>query len=752
MQGNEEIVSWKVWFTRHQLKNLIDPLQHMADEGWNPTEADRTPAWTLYNELRTRVTQEPLRYRDGDEISALTSLHSLFDTTREIMDKHGHEARHFAILATSMLNDFLRRFTTRWHRLRLQEKLSHQDHKRGFRRELIDLQKNLSSFVKVFGLIAEKSAFIAPSEEIEKKSEFAAQTILPTSFLGPQVDCQTSESTDAVLRLEQDAIAERRKAAYGDSSSQRDYGGLGQGEAKDGKKTSKSMGYFGLALSGGGIRSSTFALGALQCFAEKRILRDFDYLSTVSGGGYTGAFLTSHLVPDPDTPQPECAGQVKELGTGINDLLVAEAPDVETAFTRKIRNSSKYLLGEGWLSNLAIGGRWLKRVVFSRAVFLAFPLIAIGFSFPDLFPWAKEVLWSLAALTFVILADVNSLPVHRWYRRQLRQTYIKPTKEGSAPKLSELTTAKQAPYHLICSAVNLPSSKNRELRGRRSDFFVFSPLFCGSVLTGYRATKHLEAAHPDLDLATAVAVSGAAVSSHSGTLKNRWYARPLLMLLGLGYWMPNPRYVDKATRWFPPGLYHWTLEVFGRFSEKRRYINLSDGGHIENLGVYELLRRRCKFIVCIDGECDPTVACSGLIKACRFASIDLGIEIDIDLSELLAGKDGLSEAHFAMGKIKYLCDGPPEIGYLLYLKLSMTGNEKNYIHEYRSRNRSFPHETTADQFFNEDQFEAYRALGYHAAEDLFEKDLFGEKQLKEFKGAKHKSGVWLRALVNALEP
>src|SRR5258707_1168823 len=47
----------------------------------------------------------------------------------------------------------------------------------------------------------------------------------------------------------------------------------------------------GLALSGGGIRSATFNLGVLQALARAKVLRNFDFLSTVSGGGYVGGFF-----------------------------------------------------------------------------------------------------------------------------------------------------------------------------------------------------------------------------------------------------------------------------------------------------------------------------------------------------------------------------------------------------------------------------------------------------------------------------
>jgi hypothetical protein len=142
---------------------------------------------------------------------------------------------------------------------------------------------------------------------------------------------------------------------------------------------------------------------------------------------------------------------------------------------------------------------------------------------------------------------------------------------------------------------------------------------------------------------------------------------------------------------------------------------LSDGGHVENLGIYELLRRRCKYIIAFDAEEDPKVTFGSFAKLIQYARIDGGIEIDIDLSKLRKNDQGLCQCHYAVGKIHYGDDGE---GMLVYIKASICKAVTEDITEYRTRQPSFPHESTREQFFNEGQFEAYRALGYHCISEM----------------------------------
>lgn len=171
-------------------------------------------------------------------------------------------------------------------------------------------------------------------------------------------------------------------------------------------------------------------------------------------------------------------------------------------------------------------------------------------------------------------------------------------------------------------------------------------------------------------------------------------------------------------------------EALSKLDETHDWVNLSDGGHIENLAGIELLRRRCKYIIIGDGEADPMLHFAGLARLMRYASIDLGIGIDIDLDALRlrasteerdAGQ--VSDAHWTVGTITYPPTdgtGATETGYLLYIKSSFTGDESEMIREYRHRYPDFPHQSTADQAFDEDQFEAYRALGQHIAAGVLE--------------------------------
>jgi hypothetical protein len=163
------------------------------------------------------------------------------------------------------------------------------------------------------------------------------------------------------------------------------------------------------------------------------------------------------------------------------------------------------------------------------------------------------------------------------------------------------------------------------------------------------------------------------------------------------------------------GPFYLIKEMLGLINEKSSFVNLSDGGHLENMGLYELVRRRCKYIIVGDGEADKEMTFHGLSDAVRIVIIDMGIKIDIDLDHIYRkekNEDGslkiVGSSHHAVGTINY-GKSKEEEGYLLY------------IEDYMARNPDFPHETTADQFFDEAQFEAYRALGMEAGEKTIKK-------------------------------
>jgi hypothetical protein len=228
-----------------------------------------------------------------------------------------------------------------------------------------------------------------------------------------------------------------------------------------------------------------------------------------------------------------------------------------------------------------------------------------------------------------------------------------------------------------------------------------------------------------------MAISGAAASSNMGSSSIRALTPTLALLnVRLGYWLRNPRYVNaRSFRRFTP-LYFWA-EISGRLYENSDGVYLTDGGHIENLGVYELLRRRCKVIIAVDAEADAPMNFASLMTLQRYARIDLGVRIDLPWTPmrertraLMACNAAMAAApsprqhddaprdhvHVAVGTIDY---GGGDEGYLVYIKSSLTGDENDYIRDYARRHATFPHETTGDQFFSEEQFEVYRALGFH---------------------------------------
>jgi hypothetical protein len=353
-----------------------------------------------------------------------------------------------------------------------------------------------------------------------------------------------------------------------------------------------------------------------------------------------------------------------------------------------------------------------------------------------LFDGLKDWLFLSAFISLLafnrLMLDINITSPHGFYRDRLSKAYLFRTNLDDAAeqndnlKLQSLNAeGTVAPYHILNAALNLQGSKDPDLRGRMCDFFMFSKKYTGSDRTGYVSTHLLEKCDKHLNLGTAMAISGAAASPNMGVTTNRSLIFLLTLLnIRLGYWLPHPSAVKRASIYdrlrlsgAKPSLI-WK-EAMGSLDAKGSHINISDGGHLENLGIYPLLKRRCKFIVAIDVEADPNSVFNGLVTTMRLANIDMGVEIELNLEEIRKNIDtGLSTSHFSVGKINY---GGGEVGYLLYLKSSLTGDEPEYIRAYKTKNPAYPHQSTADQFFSEEQFEAYRALGEHVLENCMSK-------------------------------
>ena len=359
----------------------------------------------------------------------------------------------------------------------------------------------------------------------------------------------------------------------------------------------------------------------------------------------------------------------------------------------------------------------------------------------------------IASMVIMWSFEANAYSLHQFYKDRLSKAFLfEPQFTGQSDprerprfKLSDIETI-DCPYHIINAALNVQGSKEANRRGRNADFFSFTHDFVGSDLTHFAMTRSrtsandMETVDPQLDLGAAMAISGAALSANMGSNTVRWLSPTLALLnIRLGYWLRNPRDLGKQRRFLRPrewlynffGKFYLLLEMFNFLDENNKFVYLSDGGHIENLGIYQLLKRGCQLIIVIDAEADPEISCSSLLKLERYARIDLGIRIILPWEQIRSRNHSTSAAvdprtpeeprrkhgpHCALGPILYE-DGSR--GILLYFKSSLSGDEKDYILDYKKRNRDFPHETTGDQFFTEEQFEVYRSLGYHVVDGYF---------------------------------
>jgi hypothetical protein len=227
-----------------------------------------------------------------------------------------------------------------------------------------------------------------------------------------------------------------------------------------------------------------------------------------------------------------------------------------------------------------------------------------------------------------------------------------------------------------------------------------------------------------------MAISGAAASPNDGS--NTSPVNAFLMTFfnaRLGWWLGNPG-APGADTWqrSAPKLRLTPIlsEMFANTSDRSQYVYLSDGGHFENLALYEMVLRRNRFIVVSDGGADPDYTFEDLGNAVRKIRIDFGIPIDFETPVNIRSGDATKGAYWATAKIRYSAiDMPPDCnpddydGVLVYLKPAVYGTiEPRDVINYSNLSPTFPQESSADQFFSESQFESYRALGSWIVDQL----------------------------------
>ncbi len=361
--------------------------------------------------------------------------------------------------------------------------------------------------------------------------------------------------------------------------------------------------------------------------------------------------------------------------------------------------------------------------------------------------------------------NINYLSIHRYYRDRLMELFmpdidkvldgkIATRAAASADKMPihDLLAANDgsgpeanpSPYHLINTNVVLESSNIPKFRGRGGDNFILSPYFCGSNATGWRKSEDFM--NGRMTLPTAMAISGAAVNPSTGIGGQGVTRQPLLSMLmallniRLGYWAsnpnPNPNPRKKAgtrpsgkqkSRRVPNFLFPGLREIFlrSKLNEEGKFVQLTDGGHFENLALYELIRRRTRLIVLCDGGADPDYQFTDFANAVEKVRVDFGTLILCDCEDLQAlvprHKTGADSAEDAIpcaeqGHIMCTIIYPDNSqGRLIYLKTSFFKQLSADLYGYKKAHPAFPDEPTSDQFFDEKQFEAYRELGFQTA-------------------------------------
>jgi hypothetical protein len=358
---------------------------------------------------------------------------------------------------------------------------------------------------------------------------------------------------------------------------------------------------------------------------------------------------------------------------------------------------------------------------------------------------------------------------------------LKPKPERDAQlAVSELLSDKgyDGPFPIFCTALNLTFGEDLAWQERKAASFAFTPLYSGYDVAwtaarsearqirkgakpkmrfnGFALTGTYAYPEPGIHVSTAAAISGAAMSPNGGFHTSP--ATAFLMTLfnvRLGWWLRNPRMVDQEGKRmdsagdgispapesrlfggrYPSASPHFSLlylvgELLGHADDTSPFVYLTDGGHFDNMGLYELVRRRCRFIVICDSEADPNLEFEGIGMAIRKCRIDFGAEVSLDLRSIQHAPDTeYSGAHCVVGTIVYPEDkaggksggkSKHQEGIVVYIKSSITGDEPGDILNYKKENSAFPHDTTLNQWFTESQFESYRRLGHHVAISTFQ--------------------------------
>lgn len=297
---------------------------------------------------------------------------------------------------------------------------------------------------------------------------------------------------------------------------------------------------------------------------------------------------------------------------------------------------------------------------------------------------------------------------------------------------------------VVCTTANIRGA-GEAAPGRNAGSFTFSRSWVGGPEVGWMPTRiYLDRLHEgrqrDVSVPSTVTISGAAFSPAMGKASKSWQGRVFALInLRLGVWVPNPMLVRRRLdgdvgRVRRPNALWYVRELLGWFDRTAPYVYLTDGGHWDNLGLVEVLRRGCTDVWMVSAAGDGTSSFETMAQAMALAREELGVEFDLELEplrapakppekakrQLLRRKKGADEdsptapASFVEGTYRFPPNGQGvrRRGTIHVIEATVTRDLPWDVHGYAEKNADFPDVSTGYQLMDHRDFEAYRMAGY----------------------------------------
>jgi hypothetical protein len=477
---------------------------------------------------------------------------------------------------------------------------------------------------------------------------------------------------------------------------------------------------------------------------------------TYSACGTTGSVTASTTIADPSATAR--AQSVEELAAGnAHNGVGGQLTSVLVIVAGALSALRRGLVGiprlEGRIA--ASARQWLlMRVPVMAMVAVAVWLLLLWTSQVATDPLSRSQVGTLALILAAVVVgvlDPNVTSMHEFYRERLSSAFaVGRDPDGAACPLRydkpyQFSDLAEGPELVVCTTVNVNDGQVVPTR-RAGVPLTFSRthvnLEVGDLddAAGHRPTTEVEALRtgPRLTVPGAIAMSGAAVSPLMGRMGARFAPFRLLMTLlnvRLGVWVQNPRWPVDDVRppwWSPmatrPRLAQLLAEAVGSTDVDDRWLYVTDGGHLDNLGLVEAVRRGPRRVLVFDAGNDPAGSWQALGDAVSVIRADLGVDL-VRLREDPSGtwvllrsveRDGDAEgsgAGAASGR-----GGRGGQVTVLVVKAAIPTQDADVeqlpadVQAFRSRDRSFPRASTGRQDFGDLELEAYRSLGQHLTE------------------------------------